>query len=192
MNLAPLCIETERLILRQVTPDLYNQAFETYTKEELKAFFGYNTEEELAVETLKHKEGMTSYNKSFLLFQLIKKGSVSPLGSCGYHTWYIRHSRAEIGYSIHIEEEKRQGYMKEALPFIIRYGFDYMRLNRIEAFVGPANIPSVKLVKSLGFTEEGRMREHYFKNDRIEDSIIFSLLKREYTGYRQPANEQTS
>ncbi len=55
-----------------------------------------------------------------------------------------------------------------------------MHLHRIEALIGPDNIASLKLVKRLGFVEEGTLREHYFKNEIYEDSIIFSLLKQEY------------
>jgi ribosomal-protein-alanine N-acetyltransferase len=58
-----------------------------------------------------------------------------------------------------------------------------MYLHRIEALVGPHNIPSLKLVKSFGFREEGRLREHYFINNQLEDSIVFSLLKREYLAH---------
>ena len=99
---------------------------------------------------------------------------------CGFHTWAMEHYRAELGYSIHIETEKKKGYMKEALKPIIEYGFNKMNLHRIEAFVGPDNTASISLVKRLGFTQEGHLREHYLKDGVFEDSIVFSLLEKEF------------
>ena len=102
------------------------------------------------------------------------------MGWCGYHKWYTRHNRAELGYMLNREEFKQQGYMKESLPFVIKYGFNKMNLHRIEAMIEPGNIPSLRLVKSVGFKEEGLLREHYNKNDMMEDSLMFGLLKSEF------------
>lgn len=54
-----------------------------------------------------------------------------------------------------------------------------MKLHRIEAFIGPHNLPSQKLVQKMGFKKEGLLREHYCKKGVVEDSIVFSLLRRE-------------
>ncbi|MND70827.1 putative ribosomal N-acetyltransferase YdaF [compost metagenome] len=70
--------------------------------------------------------------------------------------------------------------MTEALKPIIQYGFETMKLNRIEAFLSPDNIPSLKLVQKFGFTKEGHLREHYNKDNKLEDSAVYSLLKSEY------------
>lgn len=55
-----------------------------------------------------------------------------------------------------------------------------MKLNRIEAFIGPKNQASIKLINKLNFVKEGHLREHYSENNRIEDSIVYSLLRKEY------------
>jgi ribosomal-protein-alanine N-acetyltransferase len=70
--------------------------------------------------------------------------------------------------------------MKEALVPIINFGFEEMKLNRIEAFVGPKNEASMKLVKKFGFKHEGVMRQHYNYNGTLEDSLVFGLLREEY------------
>lgn len=58
------------------------------------------------------------------------------IGWCGYHTWYIDHRRAEIGYAIRSDEYKAQGIMTEVMNAVLRYGFEVMNLHRIEAFIG--------------------------------------------------------
>ena len=76
--------------------------------------------------------------------------------------------------------------MREALPEVLKYGFNTMNLHRIEALIAPGNIPSLKLLQRTGFTREGLLREHYMKGGRLEDSVIFSLLRPEYEKEFQP------
>jgi ribosomal-protein-alanine N-acetyltransferase len=57
-----------------------------------------------------------------------------------------------------------------------------MKLNRIEAFIGPGNIPSLKLIAKSGFIQEGHLRGHYCKKGIMEDSLVFGLLREEYLG----------
>lgn len=173
-------IETERLFLRELTPDVYNQVFCSYSDADIKDFFGIQSDEALFKEKEKFKKGLTTFNKSFCNFQIIIKNNNIIIGMCGFHTWAIEHYRAELGYAIHLEAEKRKGYMKEALKPIIKYGFDKMNLHRIEALIGPNNITSIALVKGLGFIQEGHLREHYLKDGAFEDSLVFSLLQKEF------------
>ena len=173
-------IQTPRLLLRPLTPEIYDHVFTTLSDAELMEFFGCRTEEELREEHNKFRQGLSMYRKSFLVFQLMEIASGSIIGWCGYHTWYLPHSRAEIGYVLSDESKRGQGYMKEALPFVLQYGFEEMELKRIEALVGPNNEASLRLIRSMGFVQEGLLREHYFTNGRFEDSLFFSLLQREF------------
>lgn len=177
-------IETERLILRKLGEVEYRLIFEVYSDKEIMKILDLKTNEELIHEKEKYKKGYSTFNKSFLTFQIIDKKEDKILGSCGYHTWYLPHSRAEIGYGLSDERSKSKGIMSEALVPIIDYGFRKMNLNRIEAFVAPDNTPSLKLMEKFSFVKEGQLRRHYFKNDDFEDSIVFSLLKEEYRGLK--------
>jgi len=183
MNSIPThCIITRRLVLRELNPVSYNQVMNSGNDAEIKTFFGMISDDELESERLRHHQGLTMTGRSFLYFHLLDKTSEEVLGWCGYHTWFVQHRRAEIGYVLNQEKSKRQGYMSEALPEVIRYGFEVMQLNRIEALLSPKNIPSLKLIERNKFIREGLLREHYIKNNTVEDSLIFSILRREYSG----------
>lgn len=173
-------IETERLILNKFTKEVYATVLETYSEAEAMGILGIKTLQDFTQEKKKREQGSSGYNKSFVNFRIVDKNTQDVLGWCGYHTWYLEHQRAEIGYAMSAEHLKAKGIMSEALKAIIHYGFTTMGLNRIEACIGPDNVPSLKLIAKFKFTKEGQLREHYHKNGRIEDSIMFSLLKREY------------
>lgn len=102
------------------------------------------------------------------------------MGWCGFHTWFTKHRRAEIGYVLNHDQYKGKGNMKEALPAVLKFGFENMDLHRVEALVAPGNKPSLKLLLRSGFAQEGLLRQHYFVNGKMEDSAIFSLLRSEY------------
>lgn len=173
-------IETDRLILRIVTPAVYDFIYTNFSIEEQLKFLGLSSKEELESEKQKYGKGLEMYNKSMVGFQMIDKTSQKVIGLCGFHTWYVEHRRAEIGYSLFDDAYKRKGFMSEALPPIIDYGFVTMNLHRIEAFISPHNTPSLKLVQKLNFSKEGILREHFFVNNKMEDSAVFSLLKKEW------------
>jgi ribosomal-protein-alanine N-acetyltransferase len=173
-------LETERLHLRKVTPAEYTYVFDTYDDNALQHFFGHATTDDVKKEGERFRKGLTTFNKTFLLFQLLDKTTGRNIGWCGYHTWYTDHSRAEMGYALSDESLRNRGFMREAMAAIIRYGFEVMQLNRIEAFISPLNVPSLQLVKGFHFTQEGHLRQHYFKNNVHEDSLVFALLRHEY------------
>ena len=172
-------IETERLILKSITPALIHELFETKSKEEIKSYFGI---EDRGFEHYKemHEKGMETHRISIFVFLMIEKENGMPIGECGFHTWAASHRRAEVFYNMHTEEHKKKGYMTEALKAVLEFGFTGLNLHRIEALIDAANEPSLKLLLRYGFTKEGTMREDYNVNGINEDSDCYSLLKWEW------------
>ncbi|HNA65910.1 MAG TPA: GNAT family protein, partial [Saprospiraceae bacterium] len=90
------------------------------------------------------------------------------------------HQRAELGYVMTDQSFRNKGFMSEAVEAVLNYGFNVLRLNRIEALVGRNNIPSLKIMRKFGFVQEGCMRRHYNVDGVFEDSLVFSILEEEY------------
>jgi ribosomal-protein-alanine N-acetyltransferase len=109
------------------------------------------------------------------------------IGTCGYHFDQDPH-RAEIGYDL-AQAFWRQGIMTEALAAMLAHGFEDLGLNRIAALVLPGNVASDRLLRRLGFSEEGTLREYAYFRGRFHDLRCYSLLKREHflAGRRQPS-----
>lgn len=101
------------------------------------------------------------------------------IGSCGYVGWNRDARRAEIGYELHPDEQGR-GLMQEALTAMLTFGFAQMQLNRVEALVVPENEPSLRLLRRLGFAEEGLLRDYGFWKGRFHDLRLFSLLEKDW------------
>jgi ribosomal-protein-alanine N-acetyltransferase len=70
--------------------------------------------------------------------------------------------------------------MTEALCAVLKYGFEKMKLNRIQALIDSNNTRSMNLVRRLGFRKEGVLRQRSCFKGRFLDDVMFSLLKTEW------------
>lgn len=55
-----------------------------------------------------------------------------------------------------------QGYMRAAMPLLLRYAFEDLGLHRVQANVQPANEASIALVRGAGFRREGFSPRYLF------------------------------
>lgn len=173
-------LETERLYLSELNPEIYHYLFTFCSDEEIKAYLGLKNAEELADEKDKFRQGLTTYFHSFKNFRILHKTQGTMMGRCGFHTWIVSHRRAEVGYALLDEAYKRKGYMTEALGPVLAYGFEKMKLRRIEALAADYNTPSIKLLEHYGFKLEGVIREHYVVDGVNEDSVLYSIIRPDY------------
>lgn len=101
------------------------------------------------------------------------------IGTCGYCRWDKQHHRAEIGYDMW-PNYWGQGLMPEAIQALIRYGYEKMDLNRVEATTHTENQRSQRVLEKLRFQREGILREFYCRDSIYNDQVQFSLLKSEW------------
>lgn len=95
----------------------------------------------------------------------------------GYIAFNIREDGYEIGYCFHSAYHGK-GYAKEAHKALIEY-LRGLGITRFSAGTAINNLPSVKLLKSLGFELVGEEKVSFYKdengNDIVFDGGIFEL-----------------
>ena len=129
------------------------------------------------LENLSESRSYTTEMPANICFSIEAEGKI--IGQvCLKNIRWINH-KAEISLFI-MREEQGKGYGSIALQAIIDYGFKRMNLYRLEAEVVDGNEVSGKMVKKMGFTEEGRLREAKFVNGEYRDILRYGLLRREY------------
>ena len=70
----------------------------------------------------------------------------------------------------------RQGYATEALQLMLRFAFKKQKLHRVEANIQPGNVPSIALVKRLGFSNEGFSPRYIKIGGKWRDHERWALL----------------
>ncbi|MEO6683183.1 MAG: GNAT family protein [Ginsengibacter sp.] len=171
-------LETNRLLLKSINPKSVHDLFHSFDKKEIMNILGidetaFNNYEEM------HLKGMETFQTSFYYFLIIRKDNHHPIGECGFHSWNIKHKRAELFYKLNHDSDKRNGFISEALPIIIEFGFKQLDLNRMEAFIADYNEPSKRLLSKNNFVKEGTLKSHYYFNGKFEDSDCYSLIRKE-------------
>src|SRR3954447_25489786 len=86
---------------------------------------------------------------------------------------------AKLGYAIHADHWGN-GYATDAARVMLGFAFNTLGRHRVTAAIGPENEASIAVVKRLGFTYEGHLRDHVFTNGAWRDSLLYSLLETEY------------
>ncbi len=62
----------------------------------------------------------------------------------------------------------------------MKFGFEVMNFNRIEATVTLGNEASVKALKKANFVQEGIFRERTIMKGEFVDDIVLAILKKDY------------
>ncbi|MGE7623855.1 GNAT family N-acetyltransferase [Viridibacillus sp. NPDC096237] len=63
---------------------------------------------------------------------------------------------------------------------LIEFGFGTLNLHRIFATCDPRNVGSSKVLKKIGMTKEGRIREDLLLKDGWRDSLLYSIIEHEW------------
>ncbi|MFP7484370.1 GNAT family protein [Priestia filamentosa] len=173
-------IETNRLLLREIVKDDANDILKYLSDEEVMKYYGL-----APFKTINEALNEISWYQSILNEQtgirwgITLKGKDEVIGSCGFLNRVPEHYRTEIGYELS-RDYWGHGIASEALEAVIRYGFKYLRLQRVEALVEPPNIPSQKLIEKNGFIREGLLRKYEFTCGKFDDLYMYSLLKQDF------------
>ena len=129
-------------------------------------------------EQIKWIESRPSNEYNFII-ELKNEVPIGMLSLVGIHAI---NKHAETARFLIGDEESAKGIPAavEAMKMIYEFAFDELKLTRLFGTVASDNSLMVKWQKYLGMKEEGRMRNHYFVNNRWQDAIILGLLVDEY------------
>ena len=101
------------------------------------------------------------------------------VGWCSLSRWNPEHRRASLGYCYDHPAWGR-GYATEAAQALLRWAFDALDLNRIQAETDTRNLASARVLEKLGFVREGTLREDCVVNGEVSDSWVYGLIRREW------------
>lgn len=173
-------LETERLVLREITPDDADAVFALYSDDTVMQYLDIDTLTTPAQAADIVQFYIDRYRKQISVRWAISLHDEPHLiGTCGFHLGDQEHNRVEIGYDLQSAYWGR-GIMTEALQAMLHYGFTTIALQRIEAVTAPENVASRRLLGKLGFQQEGILRQRSLFRGRYVDDVYFGLLQAEY------------
>lgn len=153
-------LETDRLILREIVTSDAPVLFAIHGNVSAMRWFGTDPltdlqQAEKLVETFTAWRQMPNPGTRW---GIQRKLDNQLLGSCGLFKWNRGWKSCIVGYEL-AQSAWGAGFMLEALSAVLPWGFERMELNRVEAQVHPENAASIRLIRALGFVQEGHLRE---------------------------------
>ena len=111
-------------------------------------------------------------------FAIDRKGEAIGCISAYFKTNIHRYN-AEIGYWIG-EKYWGNGFGTSAVLQIVSYLFEITNINCIFAEVFSRNTGSQRVLEKAGFFHEATFEKFIYKNDKFEDSCMYTLLRDNY------------
>ncbi|RFU84456.1 N-acetyltransferase [Streptomyces triticagri] len=108
------------------------------------------------------------------------------VGWCGLTGWNADFRSASLGYCL-TEAMWGHGFATEAAHAVLKWAFDTLDLNRVQAEADTRNAASAQVLQKVGFVREGTLREDCIVNGDVSDSWVFGLLRREWQPSATPS-----
>jgi ribosomal-protein-alanine N-acetyltransferase len=115
----------------------------------------------------------TGYGYSFCVAD---EDTDEALGGAGLWLAPIAAGRATAGYCV-APRRRGQGIAGQALTALTRFGWTIPELHRIELYIEPWNVASVRTAEVAGFTCEGLLRSHQEIGGKRVDMLLHATLR---------------
>jgi len=120
-----------------------------------------------------------------ILFAVHEKKTNEFVGTAklAHFNWLARY--AEFGRVIGEKAAREKGYGTEIIKLILDYCFQTLNLNKVVAGTNDGNIGALRTYEKFGFKIEGRIRQAWYKDGQMVDSIRVGLLREEWEVQRK-------
>lgn len=106
------------------------------------------------------------------------------IGSISLREIETEHRRGVLGYWIGVPYWGK-GFATEAARAVLAFGFIRKGLNRIMADHFVTNPASGRVMQKVGMTQEGILRQYFYKNGVCLDVAVYSILQEEWIRSRK-------
>lgn len=173
-------MESERLIFRTIKKKDLNDIFEYSSDPRTSEYLLWEPHESVEftkkfIDIILSKYKSGEYND----WAIVLKESKKMIGTCGLTRIDERNRTIEIGYVINPEYWGR-GLATEAAKRVVKFAFEELGANRVEARFLYGNERSLNVMKKIGMKFEGYIRESLFVKGKYKSVGVSSILKREY------------
>lgn len=182
-------LETERLILRKLEIADAKDVFEYARNPEVTKYMTWETHK-----SIEDAEGFINWTLERYKkdeagewgIELKETGRI--IGAMGFVQLDLQNSCGVLGYALS-KDYWGKGIMTEAVRRLIRFCFEEMKLNRIEAIHASENEASGRVMQKAGMSFEGLLRQKMYAKGRFWDVKQYAILKEDWVLKKEGINE---
>ena len=174
-------LETERLVLRRFLPEDAEAMFRNWANDpEVTRFLTWSAHAEVAVSRAVLQRWADAYvNLKEYQWAMVPKAEGEPIGSIAVVAQSDAVRMVHLGYCIG-QKWWRQGYTSEAFCALVRFFFEEVGVNRVEARLDLRNPNSGFVMRKAGLTLEGIGRQADYNNQGLCDVANYAILAEDY------------
>ena len=173
-------LETERLILKQITLGDAADMYEYSKREDVTEYLTWNphtsylqTERYVRLLQKKYAAG------AFWDFGLHDKENGKFIGTCGFTSFHPDENYAEIGYVL-APEYWGKGLAAEACRAVLKFGFSVFDFDYACARFIEGNTASERVMQKLGMRYETTYQNSYYIKNRYRTVIEYRVSKKDF------------
>ncbi len=172
-------LSTARTRLRRVRWEDADALFAYGSDPEVSRFVGWDTYQSLSDAEAYISTTLEKYEREHLAdWGIEHRRDRIFIGTVGFLWWETNEAAAEIGY-VMAKPYWGKGIMTEVVQEVMRFGWDVMGLNRIQAHTEVENVGSQRVLEKCGMRYEGRLRERVHSVDGFVDLLVYAALRRD-------------
>jgi RimJ/RimL family protein N-acetyltransferase len=115
----------------------------------------------------------------FFEWGIVRRKQNTVIGTCTLFHLDAHNRRATLGAAMD-PAFWGEGLMQEAVATVVKYAFETLDLQRLEAETDPRNEKAISLLERLGFQQEGQHRKRWCVNGERRDSVSYGALREEW------------
>ncbi|MFP7495261.1 GNAT family protein [Terribacillus saccharophilus] len=175
-------LETERLLLRKVTASNAADMYAYGSDPAVSEFVTWPAHQSMEDTRQFLDIILDLYESNKAVFWGIElKEEKKLIGTINYVSWQQNHHVGEIGYVL-ARPYWARGIMSEAAKEVIRFGFEQMELERIEAKCLIDNEGSARVMQKAGMQYEGTFRKKIYIKGQQHDVKQYAIVKEDLLG----------
>jgi ribosomal-protein-alanine N-acetyltransferase len=174
-------METERLLLRQLTIEDTENVFKNWTNDdEVTKYLTWPAHKDINVTINVLENWIKNYESmDFYQWGIVLKEINEPIGTISVVDHSDGIKMVCIGYCIGLKWWNK-GITTEALDTVIKFFFEEVGVNRVEAKFVVGNESSGKVMIKCGMKYEGLKRQEHLCNQGILDTKHYAILSEDY------------
>jgi ribosomal-protein-alanine N-acetyltransferase len=171
-------IVTDKVILRKIVDTDIEGLFEIYNNKNVFTYIpgDIKNNKETVQNMIGHFERDFHKRKTIFLGIYLPEAPEQIVGVAEMFEYDDKVNMITIGYRLN-ERYWGKGIATQTVKAMVDYLFNTVGINRIQAFVMPANVKSQKVLEKNNFIKEGILRQsQHWKGIGVVDLIVYSLL----------------
>lgn len=183
MTPAVMCIQTERLLLREFEPDDWTAVHAYQSNPRYLRYYTWNDRAETDVQKFVQMFLDWQKERPRTKFQLAVtlKSENKLIGSCGIRVNDPAQQEANIGYELD-SRYWGQGYATEAARAILQFGFAKLGMRRIWAEFIADNVGSARVLAKIRMRLTARESKKEWIKGVWRDNLIYAIQSHEWHG----------